>query len=209
VSPQSERPRQAAEIEQWIAQARQGNRDALGRLLDTCRRYLLLVANQELHAALHPKVAPSDIVQDTLMEAGRDFPRFQGATQEELLGWLRGILRNNVANVHRHFETDKRQVALEVPLAETPLVELRDRILDPAESPSGVALARERDEQLERAMQQLPEHYRQVLLWHATDGLTFVQIAAKLGNTADAARKQWARAVEELGKRLEMFHELT
>jgi RNA polymerase sigma-70 factor (ECF subfamily) len=190
-------------VEQWIRAAREGCPEALGRLLETCRRYLLLVANQELAAALRPKVAPSDLVQDTLLEAGRDFPRFRGATEEELLGWLRKILHNNLANVRRHFEAEKRLVDREVPLADVGSGDLLASILQQMETPSRQAAARERDEQLERALQQLPEHYRGILLLHAAEGLTFVQIAERLGGSADAARKLWGRAVEELARLLE------
>jgi RNA polymerase sigma-70 factor, ECF subfamily len=203
---ESERLQEPAEVEKWILEAQKGNREALGRLLDVCRHYLLLVANQELTPTLRAKVAPSDIVQESLIEAVRHFPRFLGSTEEELLAWLRGILRNNMAEVHRSFETEKRQVSREIPLAELPLVEIP---LDRAESPSGHAFAREQDEQLEQAMQRLPEHYRQVLILHTTKDLTFAQIAEKLSSTADAVRKLWGRAVAELGRLLESPHEST
>ncbi len=204
VLSESERPCKTAEIERWIAAARRGDRQALGRLLETCRHYLMLIANQELAPAIQAKVAPSDIVQETFLEAGRDFPRFQGTNEEALLGWLRQILRNNVANLHRHFETDKRDMEREVVLDD-------DRLQDAVkqtETPSVQARAREQDEQLERAMQRLSEHYRQVLRMHTSEGLTFVQIAEKLDSTADAVRKVWGRAVEELAKHLETPHEL-
>ena len=204
MSAEPERTREAADVEKWIGEARQGDREALGRLLDICRHYLLLVANQELAPALWAKTAPSDIVQESLMEAGHTFPRFHGGTEDQLLAWLRGILRNNVANVRRHFETEKRQVSREIPLAETPLDEMPP---DQAESPSRQAQAHEQEIQLERAIQQLPEHYRQVLRMHTTEDLTFAQIAGKLGSTPDAVRKLWGRAVDELAKLLESPHE--
>ena len=200
MSPETETPGEAADVPKWIAEAQQGNREALGRLLEMCRRYLLLAANQELTPALRAKVAPSDIVQDTMMEAGRDFPRFHGTNEEELLAWLRGILRHNATNVRRHFETEKRQMAREVPLAEVPQSNMP---LEQTESPSRQALAHEQDEQLECAMRRLPEHYRQVLVLHTSEGLTFAQIAEKMDSTAEAVRKQWGRAVEELTKLLE------
>ncbi len=203
MSPQSETPREAADVEKWIVAARQGNREALGRLLEMCRHYLLLVANRELAPAIQAKVAPSDIVQDTFMEAGRDFPGFHGKTEEDLLGWLRCILRNNVANVHRHFETDKREVERELPLEDAELDALLRDAVKQTETPSQQAQAHEQDEQLQRAMQRLPEHYRQVLLLHTSNGWTFVRIAEKLDSTADAVRKLWGRAVEELTKHLE------
>ena len=80
MAAERERPREAADVEKWIGEARQGDREALGRLLDICRHYLLLVANQELAPALWAKTAPSDIVQESLMEAGHTFPRFHGGT---------------------------------------------------------------------------------------------------------------------------------
>jgi RNA polymerase sigma-70 factor (subfamily 1) len=143
------------------------------------------------------------------MEAGRDFPRFRGKTKQELLAWLRCILRNNVTNARHQFETGKRQIAREIPLTEASSEGFQQALRDTAESPSGLVLVREQNERLEEAMEGLPEHYRQVLRMHTTDGLTFVQIADKLGGTADAVRKFWGRAVEELAKRLEPPDEST
>jgi RNA polymerase sigma-70 factor (ECF subfamily) len=201
VSSGSGTPKEAVEVEKWIVEAHQGNREALGRLLDMCRHYLLLVASKELAPALWAKVAPSDIVQDTLLEAARDFSDFHGGGEEELLAWLRGILRHNAANVRRHFETAKRDVAREVPLEEAAAAV--------SETPSRQAQAREQDEQLAKAIGQLPEHYRQVLLWHSTEHLTFAQIADKLNSTIDAVRKLWGRALNELAKLLDSPHEPT
>jgi RNA polymerase sigma-70 factor, ECF subfamily len=207
VSSGSGTPKEVAEVEKWIDLARQGNREALGRLLDLCRHYLLLVANQELTPALWAKIAPSDIVQDTLLEAGRDFPGFLGGNEDELLAWLRSILRNNVANVRRHFETEKREVDREVPLEECSPEELLEGAVSPTETPSKYAQAREQDEQLQRAIGQLPERYRHVLLLKSIENLTFPQIAERLGSTEDAVRKLWGRAVEELLKLLDSPHE--
>jgi RNA polymerase sigma-70 factor (ECF subfamily) len=48
--------------------ARKGSREALGRLLETCRPYLLLVANNELDRDLQAKAGASDLVQETFIE---------------------------------------------------------------------------------------------------------------------------------------------
>lgn len=202
MSSGSGKPRETAEVEKWIIEAQEGDQEALGRLLQMCRRYLLLVANKELTPALRAKVAPSDVVQDTLLEAGRDYPRFHGGSEEELLAWLRGILRNKVANVHRHFDTEKRQMGREVNWEDSAAGPSLRYIASPSETPSRHAQIREQDEQLDRAMQQLPAHYRQVLLLHTTEDLTFAQIAKALDSTADAVRMMWGRAVEELAKHL-------
>jgi RNA polymerase sigma-70 factor (ECF subfamily) len=205
-SPDSDTPPEG-DAQKWIVEARGGSREALGRLLEMCRHYLLLVANQELAPGLHAKVAPSDVVQDSLLEAGRDYPRFQGGTEAELLGWLRRILRNNVANVHRRYEAAKREVEREVALDNGKADALLGDAVKQSETPSKQLQAREQDELLERGMRQLSEQQRQVLQLHTFDGLTFVQIAELWNSTADAVRKQWGRAVEELAKHLETPHD--
>ena len=75
----------ATPVERWIREAGGGSSEALGRLLELCRPYLTLVADQHLSPNLRAKVNPSDLVQDTCLEAHRDFARFTGTTEDDLL----------------------------------------------------------------------------------------------------------------------------
>jgi RNA polymerase sigma-70 factor, ECF subfamily len=61
---------------QYLPAARAGSREALGQALEICRGYLLRVANQGLDAELRAKGGASDLVQETFLEAQRDFGRF-------------------------------------------------------------------------------------------------------------------------------------
>jgi RNA polymerase sigma-70 factor (ECF subfamily) len=198
----------SAEVQQWISKARHGSRDALGQLLDTCRQYLLLVANQHLDTDLQDKVGPSDLVQDTFLEAQRDFSRFHGNSEEDLLLWLRRILLNNVANTIRNYRAAaKRAVGREVGLAEAQAEELESRLLARSESPSAQVVHWERDEALKRALEQLPEPGRQVIQWRNYERCSFAKIGQRLGRSAEAARKVWVRALEQLRQILEPPHE--
>jgi RNA polymerase sigma-70 factor (ECF subfamily) len=192
------------EVERWLPAARAGCAEALGQALEACRGYLLLVAQRELHADLRAKGGASDLVQETFLEAQRDFMRFQGGAEAELLAWLRRILLNNLANFTRSYrETDKRQVGREVTLP-------HDRAPSPrggglaaeAPSPSGEALADERAEAVRRALDRLPEDYRRVVLLRYREERPFEEIAQLLGRSANAVRRLWLRAVERL--RLEL-----
>jgi RNA polymerase sigma-70 factor (ECF subfamily) len=194
--------------DQWISAAREGSQEAIGRMLEACRQYLLLVANQQLDADLRGKIGPSDIVQETFLEAQRDFDRFHGSTEEELLAWLRRILLNNLANVARHYrDTEKRRVTREVPLADVSLTELHENVIDPSASPRSLAQSREEGEELDRALAQLPEHYRQVIVLRHQEQLAFEEIGRRLGRSPEAVRKLWGRAVEQLQQVLEHPHE--
>jgi RNA polymerase sigma-70 factor, ECF subfamily len=201
-------PRRApGEVEQWITAAHCGDAEALGRLLESLRPYLLLLANHELPADLRAKVGASDLVQDTCLEAQRDFAQFRGRTEEELRGWLRQGLLHNLANQARFYrETDKRAVSREVRLSEAAPCDLYPALLY-EETPSGQAMAHEQDEALRQAVEELPENYRQVIRWRNYERLSFEEIAQRLDRTAGAARKLWLRAVERLQATLEPPHE--
>src|SRR5215831_18239186 len=107
----------AADAAQWLAAARAGSREALGQVLETFRAYLLLVADRELDPELRAKGGASDLVQDTFLEAQRDFGHFHGSSVEELRAWLRCLLLNNVANFTRHYrQRAKRDIGREISL---------------------------------------------------------------------------------------------
>src|SRR5215469_16366338 len=106
----------ATDIATWLPAARAGSREALGHVLEACRGYLLLIARQELEPALQAKGGASDLVQQTFLEAQRDFAGFHGTTHEALLAWMRRLLLNNLANFRRDHRRKKRRVTREVTL---------------------------------------------------------------------------------------------
>ncbi len=183
-----------------IVLARRGSSAALGQLLDHYRDYLLRLANEELSSSLVPKVAHSDLVQETFFQAARDFPKFSGGTEEELRSWLRKILLNNLRDVAKRYCTaQKRSLKLEIPLEVGQ--EAGHAPLDP-ESPGPTASARlisgeDRDAVL-AAIQRMPTSYQRVIELRSLEGLSFNQVGAVLERSADAARKLWSRAIEQL-----------
>jgi RNA polymerase sigma-70 factor (ECF subfamily) len=180
--------------------ARGGSREALGQALDACRAYLLKIAEQDLDPALRPKGGASDLVQQTFLEAHRDFERFTGGSEQELLAWLRQLLRNNLANFTRDYrQTDKRRIDREVAL-DTPDSSgaPAGQVAADTTSPSGHAMAEETADLVRRAMERLPDDYRRVLHLRYEEGRSFDEIGTLLDRSANAARKLWARAVELL-----------
>ncbi|MEM7315225.1 MAG: sigma-70 family RNA polymerase sigma factor, partial [Planctomycetota bacterium] len=108
-------PRDTSEqLVELIVRAREGSADAMGELVESCRPYLLLIANQELDRGLQAKLGASDIVQETLLQARRDIATFKGNSQKELIAWLRQILLHEVTDTRRHFyDTVKRDARRE------------------------------------------------------------------------------------------------
>jgi RNA polymerase sigma-70 factor (ECF subfamily) len=189
----------------WLAAARAGSGEALGRALEACRRYLAAIARQELGPELQAKSSPSDLVQETFVEAQRDFGQFHGTTEAELLAWLRQLLLHRLAKLRRRYcTTEKRQVTREVALdGGGSSVVPAAGLLATTQSPSGQAIAHEQDAALQAAIRGLPDDYRRVILFRYQEERSFEEIGRLLGRSPDAARKLWARAIERLQQELE------
>lgn len=194
----------AEDLAHWLPAAKAGSREALGQVLEAYRAYLLLIANRQLDANLRAKGGASDVVQETFLEAQRDFAGFQGQSEDELQAWLRQLLLNNVANFARRYRgTGKRQLDREVALEpETPSGQGDRGLAADTPSPSGRAIAAEEVLALENALSRLPEDYRQVISWRHQEGLGFDEIARRFDRSENAVRKLWFRAVERLEQEL-------
>ncbi len=191
-------------IQNVLQKAKAGDAASVGELLAVYRDYLLGIAVARLDPRVRARCNPSDVVQETLMEAYRDFHQFRGGLEREFLAWIRQILSNNLARmVELHLLTDKRDLRRERPIEQNVVgesrLERRDYWLtDSGQSPSS---AMQRQEQLASMLERinkLPAHYRDVLLLRHIEELSFDAVAERLGKSAGAVRMIWLRALEQL-----------
>lgn len=186
-----------------LADARRGVPDAIGRILESARAQLHQLADRDLPDDVRVRIGPSDLVQETAVDAQRDFARFVGTTPEELFAWLREILRHNVIDAIRHHrDALKREAAREVSLGAGEVLRAAEAIPQAARSPRGSAIRREEAAGLGLVMARLPADYREVLELRYWQGLSFPEIAARLGRSREAVRKLWYRAVARLNEEL-------
>ena len=149
---------------------------------------------------MQSKIDPSDVVQDSFLDAHRDFHNFRGTTEAELTQWLRRILASNIADQLRRYRySQKRDVQLE-----RDLVSDLDRssaqlsavaIVSDDTSPSVRAANREEAAKVAEALEQLPPDYRDVLLLRHLKGLSFPEVADRMGRSVGSVQKLWMRAL--------------
>ena len=80
-----------------LADAREGNQEALGRLLEMYRPYLKLLSRLEFNRRMQSRLDSSDLIQETALQAQRDINDFRGNTEKEFTSWLRRIMANVAA----------------------------------------------------------------------------------------------------------------
>jgi RNA polymerase sigma-70 factor (ECF subfamily) len=187
---------------QMILEARAGGEAGIGPLLELYRNYLRLLARIEIGRRLQGKVDASDLVQDTFLDAHRNFARFRGSDEPQLVSWLRHILAAKVANLLRHYlGTQGRDVRLEQELAAE--LDNSSRVLGhelaaSITSPSQQAAQREQAVVLADALQKLPDDYREVIIHRHLEGLTFPEVALRMQRSQDSVEKLWLRALARL-----------
>jgi RNA polymerase sigma-70 factor, ECF subfamily len=192
----------AEEPQRLLSEARDGDAAKLGRLLEVYRRYLALLARMQIGQHLQGKVDASDIIQETFLEAHRNFAGFRGNSEGEFICWLRRILAGKLADVVRRFiGTQGRDVRLEREIdhaLDRSSVLLGQGLISPQASPSQQAAHREQAVLLADALQKLPADYREVLVLRHLEGMTFPDVAKRMGRTQDSVEKLWMRGLVKL-----------
>lgn len=189
--------------------ARGGDGPALGVLLQRYHNYLALLARVQLGRRIQGKIDILDVVQDVSLEAHRKIGMFRGSSEGEFLAWLRRILTGMLANqVRRYLGTKRRDIRLERDLwddLDRSSRSLEGELVAAQSSPSAQASRREQGVILADAIGGLPGDYRAVIILRQLEGLSFPQVAERMGRSEDSVKNLWARALARLRRSWEVL----
>jgi len=157
--------------------------------LERFRPYLLLLARMQLGDRGRARLEPSDVVQQTLLEAHRRRAQFRGTTDAERAGWLRQVLACEIADALRGLGRAKRDVHRERAIEE--MLSGASSRLDAwlaadQSSPSERAVQNEQVLRLAAALAELPDDQRRAVELKHLHGESVAAIAASMGRTETA-----------------------
>jgi RNA polymerase sigma-70 factor (ECF subfamily) len=197
-----------------LSRARAGETEALGELCALYRNYLRMVVRTGLGPRLRERVELSDVVQEALVEVVRQFPQFTGQNEAALVGWLRRLVGQKLADLGRYHSRAKRAgEATALPLDAPPAGggfrtgEESGRLLDilalSQTSPSQAVSKREQLVLLADAFAGLPESEADVLWLYFAENLSFEAIGQRLDLSRKSIRGIYARGLKHLKRSLE------
>ncbi len=204
-----------------LARARAGEAEALGELCALYRNYLRMVVRTGLGPRLREKLELSDVVQEALVEVVRQFPQFTGQNEAALVGWLRRLVGQKLADLGRYHSRTKRAGGVAAVPLDAPWDAGRGegagkgeaggggggRLLDmlalSQTSPSEVVSRRELIVLLADALGALPEGEADVLWLYHAENLSFEAIGERMGLSRKSVRGVWARGLKRLKRSLE------
>jgi len=184
-----------------IERARNGDEQALGRLLDKNRPYLTLLAQREIDGRFDARVDGSDLVQQTCLSALRRFEDFVGDQEAQFLAWLRVIHEDNIRDtIRRHVYTAKRAVGSEQPLGSSR--KSGDPIDKTGASPSRRVLRGEEAVRLAEALSRLPRDQGEAVRLRHLEGWPLAQMAVQFDRSETAVAALVKRGLANLRKHL-------
>ena len=187
--------------EELVRRVRAGDEAAARLLFERHLPALRAKARARLPKALRGRVAESDVIQDAWLAAFIDVGRFEDRGDGSFGKWLRGILAHKIGHeIDRHVAAGKRDVRREQRMR-TGSVDGFGAAPDQS-TPSEEAVSAEEQDVLRAAVATLPEDHATVVRLVHIEGLSLVDAGARMGRSADAARKLYGRAMASMAEKL-------
>jgi RNA polymerase sigma-70 factor (ECF subfamily) len=174
--------------------------------LEQYRGYLNVLARSRLDPRLQAKLDPSDVVQQTLLEAYQGLDQLRGQTPAQVVAWLRQILTRNLANAVRDFSRERRDVAREQSLEQilqNSSAQLDAWLAAEQTSPSERMQQQEAADRMTRALALLPEVQREVVVLRHCHGWSIKALSRHLGRSPGAVAGLLHRGLEAVRAQLD------
>lgn len=178
------RPLQDASDELLIQKFKDGSKEAFDVLY---YRHLPKVFKRVRYVV--PESDVEDVTQEIFIAALKSLPSFRG--DSKFGTWLRTLTNHKVAEFYRR--RSRKQ--------EPQIAPLSDAVSQVA---GGTSQAMEDRIFLQRALQNLPENYREVLLLRFAEDMQFNEIAEHTNQNLEAVKSLFRRAVAALRNHMEM-----
>jgi RNA polymerase sigma-70 factor (ECF subfamily) len=192
------------ETEAQLHAAARGSERALEWLLERHRGRLRQMIAVRLDDRLCARLDPSDVVQETLLDASRKLEEYLRERPLPFYPWLHRLASERLAQAHRHhLGALRREAGREqpggIPWTEGSGLRLAERLATNDGGPTELLIREEEHLAIVRALGELSEHDREILVMRYLDQLGFSEIAAILNITESAARVRHFRALQRIG----------
>lgn len=197
------------QTETLLTAAREGDSDAVNRLLEKHRVPIRRLVEMRLDRKVQRRVDVSDVVQDVMVEASGRLEKYLSDPSMAFHLWLRQIAWDRIIDTYRrHRVSAKRNMDREQPMSapagpDQSTMEFAVQLCDPALTPAAAATQREIALKVEDAVEQMNDQDREIIVMRHYEHLSNLEIAEALGVNAPAASMRYLRAIRRLREMLQ------
>ena len=123
---------------------------------------------------------------------------------EHITGWLFRVARNRITDL---FRKKKPESFSDTVVADDELLQLEDLLPSPAAGPEALYARNVLLDELELAVDELPEEQREVFVAHELEGRSFKEMAAETGVSVNTLLSRKRYAVLHLRERLQSIYD--
>ena len=194
----------SSETDDLLRRAADGDRDAVAALFARHRDRLEQMVLLRLDRRLQSRIDPSDVLQETYLEAARRIAEFARAPTTSVYVWLRVLAGQKLVDLtRRHLGAKMRDAGQEISLHRGALpqassLSLAAQLLGRLTSPSRAAIRAETRLRVQEALNSLDPIDREVLALRHFELMTNGEVAQVLGLSKAAASNRYVRALQRL-----------
>ena len=192
----------ADKTRELVAMAKAGNESAISQLWTVYGARVHWIMRLRMGKELRSKLESMDLAQDALLSALGDLKNFTYKNEGDFLRWISTIAENRLRDNLDKLHADKRNIRKEIRIGRHGANPVSKSAVSftpiEATTPSVIMSRQEELAKLEKAIDKLKPEYKQVIVLSKIDGLTYKEIADKLGKTSEAVRKLISRAMAAL-----------
>jgi RNA polymerase sigma-70 factor, ECF subfamily len=184
-----------------LTRLRSGGDQALADVLAEHASRLRQIVELRVDPRLSGRVDAADVLQEAFLEARKRLQRYLDEPGVPVFVWIRGVVLDTLIDFHRrHLGAQMRDAGRDVSLlrAASPQassVALAAYLAGSLTSPSRAAIREETVGQIERALAEMDEIDREVLILRHFEQLTNDEVAAAVGVKKAAASRRYIRAL--------------
>ena len=187
---------------QLVALAKDGDESAVDQLCRVYAERVQWIVRLRMGKELRRKLDSMDVVQEALIHALGGIADFTYENEGDFVKWLSKIAVNALHDNRDRLYAEKRDIRKEVPISNSGrrIGSRFSGVRGPVATttPSAIMSKREDLARLDKAMDALKPHYKEVIVLTKIEGLDYQQVADRLGKSSEAARKLVSRAMTAL-----------
>lgn len=195
-----------------LQRLRQLGQPVLAELFSASLQRLERIIRFRIDPRIRGRVDAADVLQETWVVASRRLAEFLQNPAVSLFVWFRQLSLQTLVDIHRRELCHRRDAGREIHLSgESPLgdtsLSIAHFLADQMTSPSQQLIREEDIEQLQQALNSMPEIDREVLALRHFEQLTNLQTAEVLQLTPTAASNRYVRAAARLTEILQRLRD--
>jgi RNA polymerase sigma-70 factor (ECF subfamily) len=193
-----------SESSDLMRRAGQGDAQVLGQLLETHRKRLRRMVRLRLDPRLQGRIDPSDVIQETYLEAAERLAEYLRDPKMPFFLWLRFLTGQKLLELRRrHLGTKARDAARELSIYQGAMPEassacLAAQLLGKRTAPLEAAIRAEMKLRLQEALNGMEPMDREVLALRHFEQFNNVETAQILGISESGASSRYVRALRRL-----------